>query len=317
MKRQPTANALTALEARYLRKGEEGQLVESPEEMFRRVARAIAAAERRFTGEREAEAAEERFFHLLSSLVFLPNSPTLMNAGTELGQLVRLLRAAGGRFPAGDFQYLARRCPHPPERRRNRILLFPPAPGGRPGAQHQGISSGPVSFMRVFDAATEAIRQGGTRRGANMGILRVDHPDILSFIRCKDREGDLTNFNISVAATDGFMAALRRGEDFSLVNPRSGAEAGRLSAAEVFAALAGQAWKNGEPGIVFIDTINDEHPAAHLGAIEATNPCGEQPLLPCEACTLGSLNLKLLADGRGRIDYPRSEGGGALGGAFP
>jgi ribonucleoside-diphosphate reductase alpha chain len=300
-----TDNALKTLHARYLRKDDQGRVIETPGEMFQRVAAAVAAGEEAFGGRKAVGDAEERFIEMMASLTFLPNSPTLMNAGTDLGQL-----SACFVLPVGDS------LPEIFDTLRDAALIHQSGGGTgfsfsrlRPAGDRvrstMGVSSGPVSFMKAFNAATEAVKQGGTRRGANMGILRVDHPDILAFISAKEKEGELANFNLSVAVTDRFMMAAKGGTTYPVINPRSGEETGHLEAGEVMEAIVGQAWKNGEPGLVFIDRINDFHPASHLGLIEATNPCGEQPLLPYESCNLGSLNLVKLADGNGRIDYHR------------
>lgn len=284
-----TENALKTLSTRYLLKDEHGDITETPEGMFRRVATAISSAERLYGG--DPALWEERFYEFMTDLRFLPNSPAMMNAGKDIGQL-----AACFVLPVDDsmqsiFDTL-----------KNAALIL--QSGGGTGFSFSrlrprtdvvrstgGIASGPVSFMKIYNTATEVIKQGGARRGANMGILRVDHPDILDFIRIKRNEKELTNFNISVSVTDEFMTAVNTDAEYNLINPRSKSTAGRLRAKNVFDEMVASAWETGDPGLIFIDRINKYNPTPQIGTMESTNPCGEQPLLPYEACVLGSLNL--------------------------
>ncbi len=303
MKLHLTSTALRVLEARYLtRKGD--KITETPEQMFERVARNIAEAEKIYNS--DPEIAYKVFYKLMTSLDFLPNSPTLMNAGLPLQQL-----SACFVLPIDDsmdsiFTTL-----------RHTALIH--KSGGGTGFSFSkirpkndfvhvtgGVASGPVSFIKVFDSATEVIKQGGKRRGANMGILRIDHPDIMEFITSKDKEGELPNFNISVAVTDKFIEAFQKGNDYELVNPRNNKIVKKLSTKEVFDKIAYQAWKNGEPGMIFIDKINAANPTPNIGEIESTNPCGEQPLLPYESCNLGSINLSNMVED-GKINWEKLE----------
>ncbi|MFQ5945613.1 MAG: vitamin B12-dependent ribonucleotide reductase [Anaerolineae bacterium] len=303
-----TDSAVRVLEERYLLR-DGSRILESPDEMCWRVSRAIAEAEEAWgrTPEEIAGLAE-RFYDLMVERRFIPNSPTLMNAGKDNA----LQYSACYVLPVGDsmeeiFESVKRAALIHQSGGGTGFAFSRLRPTGSVVRSTHGVASGPVSFLRVFDAATEAVKQGGTRRGANMGILRVDHPDILEFIHCK-LDGGITNFNISVAATDGFMQALAEDRDYDLLEPHSGEVVGQLGARAVFDRITDAAWRTGDPGLVFIDRINHSpaNPTPQLGAIEATNPCGEQPLLPNEACNLGSINLaKFLseADGRQAIDW--------------
>lgn len=289
-------NARTVLAKRYLKKDAQGKPVEDPEEMFWRVAYTVAAEDAKFgAGEEEVEARAREFYALMTTRKFEPNSPTLMNAGRPLGQLSacfvlpvedELSNGQNGIYDTLRSMALVHQSGGGTGFGFSRIR-----PGGDIVKSTTGVASGPVSFMSLYDSSTEVVKQGGTRRGANMGILRVDHPDILDFIDCKQDITKITNFNISVAVTDVFMQAVQKDEEYDLVSPRTGAVVGQLKARTVWDKIVQNAWNTGEPGVFYIDRANFYNPVPHLGSYEATNPCGEQPLLPYDVCNLGSVNV--------------------------
>jgi len=297
-----TVNALEVLKQRYLLRDENEKIVESPDQLFSRVAKAVAASDRRY-GENMGQT-EQVFYRMMSQLEFVPNTPTLFNAGTQLGQLsacfvlpvedsleeifnaaknMALIEQSGGGV-GFDFSRLR--------------------PKGDIVRSTKGVASGPVSFMRIFDTGTEIIKAGGKRRGAMMAVLRVDHPDVLEFITSKQQPGFLSNFNISVAVTDDFMKAVDEGEEYWLVNPRNKEKTKKLIARDVWNLMAKSAWMSGDPGVIFIDEINRHNPTPLVGKIESTNPCGEQPLLPYESCNLGSINLSRMVED-GKVDWKK------------
>ena len=302
-----SSNATTVLEKRYLVKDDTGKPVETPNDLFWRVATTIAAADAKYGASgKQVDESARAFYGIMAERQFMPNSPTLMNAGRPLGQLsacfVLPVDDALSNGRSGIYDTL-------------RAMALVHQSGGGTGFSFSrlrpkndivrstmGVASGPVSFMSLFDASTDVVKQGGTRRGANMGILRVDHPDIMEFITCKDDTSKITNFNISVAVTDRFMEAVEKDEPYDLIHPKTGSVTGQLQAREVWQRIIHGAWKTGEPGVFFIDKANHYNPVPHLGSYEATNPCGEQPLLPYDVCNLGSINLGVFVKD-GEIDW--------------
>lgn len=292
-------NAIEVLKRRYLLRDNNGNIIETPSQMFRRVTKAVASAELEYNTKNETRKIEEEFFAALSNLEFLPNTPTLMNAGTNVGQLsacfvIPVEDSLSGIFEAAKWTAIIHQSGGGTGFSFSRLR-----PSGDIVKSVDGQASGPITFMTVFDKTTDVIKQGGRRRGANMGILHIEHPDIIKFINCKLLPGFLSNFNISVAVTDKFLSAVKKKKKHHLVNPRTNKVVKIVDAQFVFNQIIENTWKTGDPGLIFIDEINRHNPTPHLGKIEATNPCGEQPLLPWESCNLGSINLsKVIIDGK-------------------
>lgn len=295
-----SASALEVLQRRYLSREVNGMIIETPEMMLERVAGHVSLAEKKYSA--DPEAFRSKFFEMMHELVFLPNSPTLMNAGMPLGQLSACFVLPVEDCLSGIFESLKNMAIIHQSGGGTGFSFSRLRPRGDVVRNTGGVASGPVSFMRIFDAATDVIKQGGRRRGANMATLRTDHPDILEFIGAKQKPGAFENFNFSVSATDEFMRAARQGSEIDLVNPRTGNSAGRLNAGEIMNRIASTSWRSGDPGMIFIDRINASHPLP--GKIETTNPCGEQPLLPYESCNLGSINLSKMVN-NGEVAWER------------
>jgi ribonucleoside-diphosphate reductase alpha chain len=303
-------NALTVLHRRYLLRNEAGKVIETPVQLFRRVAHALADVDKNYGATMAgAKLTEEEFYEMLANREFMPNTPTLMNAGTNLGLLsacyvIPVPDSLDGIFTALKHMAIVQQQGGGTGFSFNRLR-----PKGDIVRSTKGVASGPVTFATIFDQTTNVIKQGGKRRGANMGVLRVDHPDIVEFITAKAQQNVLTNFNLSVAVTDNFMEAVQKGKDFELINPRTGKAVQKVKARDIWSLIVNNAWKSGDPGIIFIDEINRKNPTAHIGEIEATNPCGEQPLHPYESCNLGSINLTKithkLKNGKYEIDWPK------------
>ena len=303
-----TENALTVLRARYLARNEEGEIAETPEELFRRVASHVASVEQRYgTSVEEAAKVEEQFYEAMASGKFLPNTPTLVNAGRPLGQL-----AACFVLPISDC--ISNELDGIYDTLTNQALIHKSGggtgfdfseirPAGSRVASTTGVASGPVSFMKLYDASTDVVKQGGVRRGANMAILRVDHPDIVRFLKCKSKVGEITNFNISVAVTDAFMKAVENNEYYDLIDPHTKKVTSKFYAKSVWQILYTNAWETGEPGVFFIDEANRKNPVPALGDYKATNPCAEQPLLPYDSCNLGSIDLSKFVNEYGKVDW--------------
>ena len=305
VKAQFSDNALRVLEKRYLRKDDIGEITETPEDMLWRVATSVAAAEANYGGDPEEWAV--KFYNMMASLEFLPNSPTLMNAGLPSGQL-----SACFVLPIGDsmediFYSLSATALVHKSGGGTGFNFSSVRPAGDRVRSTSGVASGPISFMELFDHTTEVVKQGGTRRGANMGILDASHPDIFDFIKVKTTGGKLTNFNISVGITDAFMEALRDDSGWDLINPRTGEVAKTIRAAELWELLIESAWKTGDPGIIFLDRLEAGNTVPNSGTLHSTNPCGEQPLLPFESCNLASINLVRMADKRGKMNWEHLE----------